>query len=420
MASAYTPPGDPTEVLGRRAVALFIDAALLAVLGITLFALLRYRMYTNVTVDACAQLTKAGGQPLCLKLGSRVFLWHKGALKLSVLVVLFLGFLDGVVLQSITGSTVGKYCTRLSVVDEHGKQAHPLRMFGRWVMLVIDLGFLLVGCLITGATHPHRRLGDFVFGTYVVSRSSVGHPIADWVHGSAARGNAENAQPSFGEPATWTVPPVPLAAPALPVAAAPARPAPSAVLPVQTPPGTTPTSPGEWGAVARPAPLVRSPQWATPPSSDSSAPPPAGPAGPAPWAAPPAFREADASTDSDGELETETEAETDTKAEAEAETDIEAGADVEADTKPDAEPEPEAETEVEANGEAKGDAEADVDAEPEVELEADLVDEEEATSQWKPVESSSAKSRARTATGADDSWWDEALSSGDSETESDQ
>jgi len=34
------------------------------------------------------------------------------------------------------------------------------------------------------------------------------------------------------------------------------------------------------------------------------------------------------------------------------------------------------------------------------------------------VESASAKSRARSAGGKDESWWDEALSSGDSETES--
>ena len=347
-----------------------------------------------------------------------MFLWHKGALKLTVLVVLFLGFLDGVVLQSITGSTVGKYCTRLSVVDEHGKKAHPMRMFGRWVMLVIDLGFLLVGCIITGATHPHRRLGDFVFGTYVVSMSSVGRPIADWIQGSAGRG-ADNGQ-SFGEPATWTTPPVPVAA-AAPVATAPPTRATSAVLPVQTPPGTTPTSPGEWGAVARPAPLVRSPQWATPPATDNSAPPAVVPAGPAPWAAPPAFREADPATDDevDAKSDANTDAEPEATVEAEVVDDGETGggdAKVEDDAK--AEPDTEPETATEPEPEAVTETEA----EPEValELEADLGDDEDSTSQWKPVESAS-KSRTRSADGTkDDSWWDEALSSGDSESESDQ
>jgi uncharacterized RDD family membrane protein YckC len=456
MATEYTPPGDPTEVLGRRAVALFIDVALLGVIGLTLFALLRYRLYSNVEVNACRQLTKAGGSPLCLKLGSHVFLWHKGALKLTVLVVLFLGFLDGVVLQSITGSTVGKFCTRLSVVDESGKKAHPLRMFGRWVMLVIDLGLLLVGCIVTGATHPHRRLGDFVFGTYVVSMSSVGRPIADWLQGGAGRGGAENGQASFGEPATWTTPPVPVPAPVPAATAPPTRPIPAPILPVATPPGTTPTPPGEWGAVARPAPLVRSPQWETPPATDTSAPPASVPTGPTPWAAPPAERETDPPADADAdEADAKTDAKDSAPKDGEAKTDpkIDAKTDAKHDEKSD-EPEPEdaleaevvddadtddsepddsepddadtddAEPEPEKDAEAKTepekDAEPEKEPEPEVELEleADLGDEEESTSQWKPVESASAKSRARSASGKDDSWWDEALSSGDSETES--
>ena len=53
MASAYTPPGDPTDVLGRRAVALFIDVALLFFIGFALFALLRYRLYANVEGNVC-------------------------------------------------------------------------------------------------------------------------------------------------------------------------------------------------------------------------------------------------------------------------------------------------------------------------------------------------------------------------------
>ena len=110
--------------------------------------------------------------PICLKVGSRVFLWHAGAAKTAVIVTLFFGLLDNVVLQSITGSTVGKMCFRLSVVDENGAQTHPLRMLGRWAFLVVDVGFCLVGCFMTLATHPHRRIGDFVFGTYVVAMRS--------------------------------------------------------------------------------------------------------------------------------------------------------------------------------------------------------------------------------------------------------
>ena len=177
MAAATTPPDDPTDVVGRRAVAYLIDLVLVALIGLVVFAALRYRSYTDAPADMCTLLRKTADNPICLKVGSRVFLWHPGAAKHRVLVTLFFGLLNNVVLQSITGSTVGKACFRLSVVDESGVKTHPLRMFGRWVILVVDVGFCLVGCFMTLATHPHRRIGDFVFGTYVVSMSSVGRPV---------------------------------------------------------------------------------------------------------------------------------------------------------------------------------------------------------------------------------------------------
>ena len=139
-----------------------------------------------------------------------------------------------------------------------------MRMFGRWVMLVIDLGFFLVGCIITGATHPHRRLGDFVFGTYVVSMSSVGRPIVDWMQGSAGPRCRQRSELRRARELDDTAGPGGCGRAGCDGSADACGD--RAVLPVQTPPGTTPTTPGEWGAVARPAPVVRSPQWATPPA----------------------------------------------------------------------------------------------------------------------------------------------------------
>jgi hypothetical protein len=60
-------------------------------------------VYTGVPANACTVLRKAASNPICLKVGSRVILWHAGAAKLAVLVTLFLGFLNGVVLQGVTG-----------------------------------------------------------------------------------------------------------------------------------------------------------------------------------------------------------------------------------------------------------------------------------------------------------------------------
>jgi uncharacterized RDD family membrane protein YckC len=365
MAPAAAPLSDPTDVVGRRAAAFVIDAVLLAVVGFALFAALRYRSYSNVQVDACTILRKGAGKPLCLKLGSHVFLWHAGALKTTVGVTLFLGFLNGVVLQSIFGASVGKICYRLSVVDESGRKPHPLRMFGRWVFLVVDVGFCFVGCFMVPATHPHRRIGDFVFGTYVVSMRSVGRPIIE----PAADADAA----AVGQPSNWSAPPVPAAAMSVPDAAATAR--------LQTPPGTTPTAPGEWGAVARPAPVVRSPQWETPPPPDSTAPPAVIESASSPkWAAPPVAPDADPEAEPDVETEAEPEAETET------------------------------ETAVEGEPAVEAEAEADTEPEPEPEL-----------SEWSPVGSSrrSRNSKAAASGSKDLSWWDAALSSGDSDTEAD-
>ncbi len=395
MASEITPPGDPTEVLGRRAFALLIDAALLAVIGFVVFAWMRDKAFTDVRVDACLQLKNAGNDSLCLKFGSRVFLWPRSALSVSLLFVIFAAFLDGVVLQSFKGSTVGKMCVRLCVVDERGMPAHPLRMFGRWAMLVIDLGFFLLGCIVVGTTHPHRRLGDFVFGTYVVSLSRVGRPISEWMEGGLGRGGAGVAAPGVGEPAIWTAPPMPAPAPALASPPTPARPT-AAVVPVPTPPGTAPTAPGEWGAVARPAPLVRSPQWEAPPEeSEVTIAPIVVTSKSTQWAAPPTM------PPSDGAAEDATEAESEPEIEIEAEAEAEA----------------EVEAVVELEAEVAADDESESEPEPELELEAELGDDDAPPSQWKPVESAKGRNNVG-ADENDESWWDAALSSGDSEDES--
>src|SRR3954468_9473877 len=289
MTSATTPPDDPTDVVGRRVAAFLIDAVLVGLIGLVVFAGLRYRSYSDVHFDACTVIRRTTDNPICVKFGDRVFLWHAGAAKLAVLVTLFVGFLNGVVLQGLTGSTVGKICFRLSVVDEHGHKPHPLRMFGRWALLLVDIGFCFVGGFMALGTHPHRRIGDFAFGTYVVAMRSVGRPIV-----------MEIADDGVGVPANWVAPPV------APAKAGGVAGGGSTTPQLRTPPGTAPTTPGEWGAVARPAPVVRSPQWAAPPPTEDNTPPAVIESSTSPkWAAPPVAPEAE---DADEKADAESEA----------------------------------------------------------------------------------------------------------------
>src|SRR5437762_10309677 len=118
-------------------------------------------------------------------------------------------------------------------------------MLGRWVFLAVVLGCFLIGLVTTLVTHPHRRVGDLVCGTYVVATASVGEPVPVAYpppgfgappppgYGPAVAGHYPAG---WGGPAGWSAPPL-----------------------VVTPPGTAPTTPGERSAVVRPSPLLRSP-----------------------------------------------------------------------------------------------------------------------------------------------------------------
>ena len=403
--------------------------SLLFVIGFALFALLRYRLYANVEGNVCTQLTKTSGQPFCLKLGSHVFLWHKGALKLTVLVVLVLGFLDGVVLQSITGSTVGKYCTRLSVVDEHGKKAHPVRMFGRWVMLVIDLGFLLVGCIVTGrdASAPaarrfrvrhlrrvdeQRRPADRGLDTGKRRTRCRQRPelrrardVDDTARpGGCGRAGCDGSADACDE-RTRAPGANPAGHDAHVARRVGRRRATGAV--------------GSFTAVGDPA---RNRQL-RPPRGRTGGTGSVGGAARVPRSGS-GHRRRSSTRRATRSVSTKTDAEPEATVEAEVvddgETDGGERRRSRPTRKPSADPEPETATEPEAEAEPEAVTETEPEPEVALELEADLGDDEDSTSQWKPVESVS-KSRARSADGTkDDSWWDEALSSGDSESESDQ
>jgi uncharacterized RDD family membrane protein YckC len=260
MAQPYAPSRDPTAVLGRRAAALVIDLLFLAVIGMVLFAAATHHSYYKAPPNACSQIHRTASS-ICLQVSDRVYVWDSSAYSRVVLLVVIAGFLDLVVLQTLTGASVGKLCVGLRVIEQPGNEARFLRVLGRWVFLAVDLGCFLVGLVTTLVTHPHRRVGDLVCGTYVVSVGSVGitvglpdpyAPVQSTTPSAYGAPPGAPVPPGWGTSSGWaTVPP-------------PA--------PVPTPPGTSPTTPGEWGAVARPGPaLVRTPHWEIPPETAAPA-----------------------------------------------------------------------------------------------------------------------------------------------------
>jgi uncharacterized RDD family membrane protein YckC len=173
---------DPTAVMGRRVVAYLIDAVLAFAAIVIVLALSKHTTYMNAPTNACAQLQDAGVSGYCFQTGSRVFVWTGNAPLHADCTGLFVALVNYVVLQGLTGATVGKFLLGLRVVNGHGVRGGVGRSFVRWAFFLVDL---FPYCLpVTGfatalSGHPRRRVGDRVAGTYVVARHDVGaSPIA--------------------------------------------------------------------------------------------------------------------------------------------------------------------------------------------------------------------------------------------------
>jgi uncharacterized RDD family membrane protein YckC len=309
---AYSmPPHDPTNVMGRRIVAYIIDALISAAVFVTVLALTKDHSYVHAPNDACTTLHNAGFNGTCVQFGSRVYTWQGGGLAAGYLVAIGVSFANLVLLQGTVGASVGKMILGLRVVDVQGQICGVGRAFVRWVLLIVDAVFcVLIGLITAFATHPHRRVGDFAAGTYVIGVADAGRPIV--TPGSAyqygyAQPDPGGWAPPGGAPPGWGPPPPPppawgpppeqqawgappaapgWGAPPPPPGAAPppwGAPPPPAESPMSpepdAPPATPPNQPG-WGQPAAPTPSSEP----TPPPPQPEPPPP----GPPPDVPPPA------------------------------------------------------------------------------------------------------------------------------------
>ncbi len=156
---------DPTRVVTRRCVALVVDALLLALIPVL-----------TVVVVGNADLRKGDcPDPIptgrdCLAYKNQVMLVDKDAflLFLGLLVVLYLAVF--VAVQGITGASPGKALLGIRVVRPDGTTPGVLRSVTRVVAWIVDGLVLLLPVALWCAwfTPGHRRVGDWVAGTYVV------------------------------------------------------------------------------------------------------------------------------------------------------------------------------------------------------------------------------------------------------------
>jgi uncharacterized RDD family membrane protein YckC len=184
---------DPTQVITRRSVAFVFDAVLLAVIPIATALVVGD---ADIRKGDCPDPIPTGRN--CIGFKNEIMLIDKSAFLVfvGVLALLYLGLF--VTVQGITGASPGKALLGLRVVRPDGTAAGALRSFVRVVAWVVDGLALLVPVALWSAwfTPGHRRVGDWVAGTYVI-RSRARPPKS-----RPLKSRPPKSRPPKGEPTT--------------------------------------------------------------------------------------------------------------------------------------------------------------------------------------------------------------------------
>jgi uncharacterized RDD family membrane protein YckC len=249
---AATP--DPTAVVGRRILAYGIDLLVVGAIGVALMLPLFNGVAERAPSDqvTCAatriedpstfETRRVEGSDLCLEIGDEVLYVPDADANRLTSQVYGIGFglqiLNLVVLQGLTGASLGKLLVGLRVVREDGSTAGIGWAALRWILLLVDSACcFLPGAVLVFSTKGHRRIGDMAASTFVVRRHDVGTPpsvpgvTASFVtapgagQGYPAPGaqgwGAPPAAPGWGGAPTGWAPPPTAPAPATPPSADP-------------------------------------------------------------------------------------------------------------------------------------------------------------------------------------------------------
>jgi len=181
---------DPTRVVTRRAIALLVDAILLtAIPAVTAL----FVGHADIRRGDCPNPIPAGRD--CLAYRGQVMLVDKDTFFIffALLVLLYLAVF--VAVQGVTGTSPGKAALGIRVIRADGTTPGGLRSLVRMAAWVIDGFVLLVPVALWSAwfTPGHRRVGDWLAGTYVI-RSRRRPP----------RPPRETLAPTSGPPSTNT------------------------------------------------------------------------------------------------------------------------------------------------------------------------------------------------------------------------
>lgn len=184
------PQADPTNVVGRRIGAYAIDLVLMAlVIAAFVVPVFISALETDTTgvIDCTTgssfddERFDENSPAFCFDDGDDVRYVpqdEEGTLTAQVYGIAFLvQALNLLVLQGLTGASLGKLILGLRVIRTDGRKAGIGWAALRWILLFVDsFCFFLPGAILVFVTKGHRRLGDMAAGTFVVRKEHVGAP----------------------------------------------------------------------------------------------------------------------------------------------------------------------------------------------------------------------------------------------------
>ena len=226
---------DPTAVMGRRIVAYLIDGIIGLVLLLAVVVPLFSNRLDTTTLEsdsaASAFCDRVNDDTLngfdqdsgttrnqlpadasfCVNVDNKAYVIEGAEVNSLASQLTIWSYLTGglntIVLQGLTGASIGKFLLGLRTVKEDGTRAGIGWNLLRQIVGVVD-GFCcgIVGLAVANSSKGHRRIGDMAASTYVVQKSAMGAPIQ--VPGVAPTAYAPvPAGAAWGQPAPgWGAP----------------------------------------------------------------------------------------------------------------------------------------------------------------------------------------------------------------------
>jgi uncharacterized RDD family membrane protein YckC len=181
---------DQRRVTGRRVVAFVIDT----VVGFGVFWGLVVALGTEIARQPATAIGRPSGATTFMRFetiddGAYAELmgtaYHLDGGTVSTVFLVAMAYWIGmfVVVQGLTGRTLGKFFVGICTVDSAGRPCGIGRAAARWLLLVVDafpyIVPMLVGFVATVSSERRQRVGDRVAKTWVVSVDALGEPIPD-------------------------------------------------------------------------------------------------------------------------------------------------------------------------------------------------------------------------------------------------